>query len=183
VVFSDEDQFGAAAHRLDVIGDLFDFPGSNGQRKIHAEGGADVELAVDVQEAAVLANNTLDSRQAQAGALTRVLGGEEGLEDAIERGGVHAGSGVGDGEHGVASGFGMVLDRELLVIERDFTGFNDEAAAFGHGVARVDAQVHDDLFDLGGSARMTGKLGVRLVLISILLPMTFSKRLMVSVTS
>jgi hypothetical protein len=53
----------------------------------------------------------------------------------------------------------MVLDRQLLVIERDFTGFNDEAAGFGHGVARVDAQVHDDLFDLGGIGADDGEIG------------------------
>ena len=87
VVFSNEDQFGAAAHRLDVIGSSFDFPWQNGQRKIHAKGGADVQLAVDVQEAAVLANNTVDRRQAQAGALTVSLVVKKGSKMRIECGG------------------------------------------------------------------------------------------------
>ena len=150
VVLGDEDQFRAAAHRLDILGHLLDFPGSNSQRKIHTEGSADIDLAIDVQEATMLANDAVDGGEAQAGAFADILGGEEGLEDAIEGGRVHSGSGVGDGEHGVAAGLGMLVSRKVDLIERNFSGFDDEAAAFGHGVAGIDAQVHDDLFDLGG---------------------------------
>src|ERR1700722_19611463 len=149
VIFGDKNQFGTAANRLHVLGEILNFPGGNRKRKIHAKGGADVELAVDMQEAAVLTNDAVNGSKAQARAFADILGGKKRFKDTIQCAGVHSRPGIGNSEHGIASGLGMRLSRELLLVEHNFPGFNEELAALGHGIASVNAQVHDDLFDLG----------------------------------
>src|ERR1700722_673004 len=149
VIFGDKNQFGTAANRLHVVGEILNFPGGNRKRKIHAKGGADVELAVDMQEAAVLTNDAVNGSKAQARAFADILGGKKRFENTVKSASVHSCPGIGDREHGIASGPGMRLSRELLLVEHNFPGFNEELAALGHSIAGVDAQVHDDLFDLG----------------------------------
>ena len=68
----------------------------------------------------------------------------------------------------------------MLVIERDFAVSMMSRPPSGMASRALMHEVHDDLLDLGGIGADDERenCGVRLVLISILLPMTFSKRLM-----
>src|SRR5205085_2641688 len=54
--------------------------------------------------AVVALADAVDHRQAQPGAFAGRLGGEERIEDALDDGRIDAGSGVGDGQAGVAAG-------------------------------------------------------------------------------
>ncbi len=75
-----------------------------GERQVDAEDGAAADLAFDRDVAAALLDDAVDHRQAEAGALARPLGGEEGLEDPRQHRRRHAGAGVGDRQHHVGAG-------------------------------------------------------------------------------
>ena len=64
--------------------------------------------------------------------------------------GIHAGAGVADGEHGVFPRRGGVVLRRVAAVELDVARLDRELAARGHGVARVDREVHDHLLQLTG---------------------------------
>jgi hypothetical protein len=62
-----------------------------------------------------------------------------------EKGRVHPGAGIGDGQKGIgARGDFMGLDRFHI----DIAGFDSQMAAFGHGVAGVDTEVEKHLLHL-----------------------------------
>jgi len=58
---------------------------------------ADADFTIHMKKAAVLADNSTYGRQAQPGALGKILGRKKRLEDTIECSGVHAGTGISDG--------------------------------------------------------------------------------------
>ncbi len=98
-----------------------------------------------------LLDDTVDRREAQAGARARLLGREKGLEKAAERLLVHAGAGVphrqldeGPRAHVV----GVAL--RLRPLDLRVLGLDGESAAARQGVAGVDHQVEEHLFDLAG---------------------------------
>ena len=62
----------------------------------------------------------------------------------------HPRSGVRDRQHHVVARFQFRGTAHTVLVERDVRGFQREFAAAGHGIARVDGQVHDDLFNLSG---------------------------------
>src|SRR5262245_61794945 len=92
-------------------------------------------LAPQVDVPAKALDDLFDDCQTQAGAA--VLGGEERLEDARPGGFVHAGAGVLD----------RPADPEALVAF-DAQGAHAECTALRHGVAGIEAKVHDDLLEL-----------------------------------
>ena len=103
-------------------------------------------LARDVDPAAVLVHDRLRDGEAEAGALAGLLGGEEGLEDALQIGGIDAGPLVGD-PHPAA------LDRRGSAAgphRRTVTGADQETAAGGHGVDAVQHEVGEHLLYLRG---------------------------------
>ena len=93
-------------------------------------------------------DDAVDGGEAEAGALSDFLGGEERLENVRERLRGHAGAGVGHGEHDVATGLGARMFAAVELVELAIACFDLQLAAVGHGVARVDGEVHDDLLDL-----------------------------------
>ncbi len=66
------------------------------RRQVQTHFGALAGLAGDLHVAAGLAGETVDHRQAEAGALADGLGSEEGFEDAGQHFGVHAAAAVRD---------------------------------------------------------------------------------------
>jgi hypothetical protein len=96
--------------------------------------------------AAALLDDAVHDREAEPGAVLARLGREERLEDALEHLAVHAAAVVAHAQlHVVARGqIGQRLGQPLLA-----DGDRDAAAA-GHGVARVDHQVQQHLLDLRG---------------------------------
>ena len=86
--------------------------------------------------------------QTQAGPFARLLGREEGLEDALARRGVHPrcpcrSSRAGRSRPGRRRGA-----RLAYAASSSTSGLDRELATVGHRVARVHREVHDDLLDL-----------------------------------
>ena len=76
--------------------------------------------------------------------------GEERLEDLRLRFCIHAQTSVTNGQHHELTGFHGRMHAGIAVVERDVAGFDGELAALGHGISRVDREIHDDLPDLAG---------------------------------
>src|SRR5579883_2152267 len=73
-------------------------------RQVDFESGAAAGLAVYGAVAATLFQDPVDSRQSEAGAFPRLLGGEERLEDVCERFAFQAAPVIGHGEQDVRTG-------------------------------------------------------------------------------
>src|SRR5258708_1003178 len=105
-------------------------------------------FAIDPDISAALFDDPVDGGEAQAGTASAFLSGEERLEDLRFSLRVHAGTGVTDSEHHVTSGCHAFMIAAVASVQIDVGGFEDQFAAVRHGVAGVDHQVHNDLFDL-----------------------------------
>ena len=117
-------------------------------RHENAEHGSLVESAVAVDVRAGLLDDSVDGRQAKAGALADFLGGEERFEYLGLHLRRHAGAGILEIDQ-------HIIDRrQRLVSERrDFTRrqiarAHRHRAAARHGVARVDGEIDDDRLEL-----------------------------------
>src|SRR5262249_51703645 len=121
-----------------------------------AAGGKDAEPraltqgALGADEAAMRLDDVAHRRQAEAGALADGFEGEERFPDPLEVLGRDPGAGVGHGEHDVGAG-GRVGDaRGRGLLEVNVLDLEQKRAAVRHGVARIHAQVHQDLMHLRG---------------------------------
>ena len=90
-----------------------------GARQIDRDGRALADLAFDPDLAARLVGEAEDLAEAEAGALADRLGGEEGLERALEHLGRHAAAGVGDADLHIFAGADVA---DLVGGERDVLG-------------------------------------------------------------
>jgi hypothetical protein len=82
--------------------------------------------------------------QAEARALSRLLGREEGLEDPIHSFGVHTAPGVGNGNKDILSSrhwFRQSLD--VGIVERCIAGFDGQPAPAGHRISGVYRKVQE----------------------------------------
>ena len=119
-------------------------------RQIDFEGGAPARLALDADMTAALFDDAVTGGQPQTCPLPHAPGRKKRLEEARFYIRAHAGAGVRDGQRHVVARFQFRITAHSLLMQRDVGGFQREFAAFGHGIAGVDGQVHDDLFDLSG---------------------------------
>ncbi|MDQ3300157.1 MAG: hypothetical protein M3619_26550 [Myxococcota bacterium] len=120
-------------------------------RQVHTERRARRGRRVDRHRAAVVVNHAPRDRQPEPGALAGGLGGEERLEHAQPRELIHARAVVGDAQ----ADEGPRADREAsggIVVEHDAIGLDRQRALGGHRIARVEAEVHEDLHELCGVA-------------------------------
>ncbi len=151
LVLHDEDRLRARRRRCG----LGAAPGPRlrpGPGQVDGEAGAGAGLAVHEDAAAVLLDDALHGGQPQPGALAAGLRGEEGVEDPVQRVGVHAGAVVAHGEAHVGARLEGLQDRTRRVrdVRRDLDigRLHGERAAAGHGVPGVDGQVDEDLLRL-----------------------------------
>src|SRR4029077_13502587 len=93
-------------------------------------------FAIDLDRAAALLNDAVHRRQSEAGPVAGAFGGEERLEDVSRGLGVHAAAGIADRQLHPPPAIGLDIRQN----DADLT-------AAGHRVARVDGEVHQDLFD------------------------------------
>ena len=128
-------------------------------REIDAEEAALLRFTVDMNESAMLLDNAINGGKAHAAGLALLFGGEERLEDAIAGFRVHADAGIGDGKDGIGTGDDVGIEAAVGIVEDGHFGFNGEATAVGHGVACVEAEVHENLLDLGGVGLDRLKMG------------------------
>lgn len=115
--------------------------------KVEGHAGAFADGGVQVHLAAGLLGEAVDHRQAQAGALADKLGGVERLEGVGHDVRRHTGAGVGDAQAQVGT-FGEVEGARGVAVEPAVAGLQGDATALGHGVAGVDAQVEQRVFQL-----------------------------------
>src|ERR1700684_12595 len=156
VIFGDQDKFVAAARRGVVrsarrVGLTFT------DRQMDVEGGARADFAVKLDEAAVLLHDAEDGVEAEASSLSNFLGGEKRLEDALHCGGVHACACVGDGELHPTTGTSVGVTAAIFFVEIEIARLDQEPGARGHGVARVEAEIHQHLLDLGRIGSWDGR--------------------------
>ena len=110
-----------------------------GDRQIDAEGCAFAGAGSAFDTALALGNDAVDRGESEAGGEWGVLGGEERLEDVVQRVLIHANAGIGDGEHGARLGERAL---ERIGISRLAAGGDSQHAAPGHGFSGVVGQVH-----------------------------------------
>ena len=114
-----------------------------------AEGSALTWGGLTFHPSAVLLDDAVGGGEAEAGAFALFFGGEERLEDFIDNFRRHTAAGIGDGQADVFPGHGLeaagVLSGDDFVVSAD--GDGSFAGAGLHGVAGIDAQVHDNLFE------------------------------------
>ena len=118
--------------------------------KIGLDGCPLFRFAVDIDESVVLLDDTVDGGQAQPGPLAEPLGCKEGLEHFVQGFGRHAAAIVADGQHDVVAGDETRAVGAVVLVEADILGFNSHLAHIFYGVPRIDAQIGQDLIDLGG---------------------------------
>jgi len=119
-----------------------------GLREIEGEASAVAGGGVDMDEATALLDDAVDSGETEAGAFAGLLGGEERFEDAGLGGGVHAVTGVGNGEENVVSEFHGSMKVGVGVVDEEVLGFDGEPAAQRHGVTGVDGEIEENLLKL-----------------------------------
>ena len=129
-------------HRQRISGGL------SQNREVHAERAALARRAINHHVPAVLAHDGVDHREAEARALSGLLGGEERLEHLLAHLGRHADARITDQQHDVRTG----NDVDVLRAELDIGGLDVQRAAEGHRVAGIYREVHHHLPDLGGVA-------------------------------
>ena len=96
--------------------------------------------------------------QAQARSLAHGLGGEEGLEDALQRARIHAGAVVLHRQRHVADGWQAQALAQALVGAHQVGVHLDQAAPLTQGVHGVGAQVEQGLLHLHGVGQHGGQL-------------------------
>ena len=112
-----------------------------GLRQIEAEGRAVALFAVDLDVSARLLDEAVDHAQAEPGALADFLGREERLEHPVDDIGPNSDSGIADRDHHVIPRHNVAVSRGIFLIEGHVLGFQDQLAALGHGIARVDRKI------------------------------------------
>ena len=100
--------------------------GALGARQIDRDRGAAADLAFDPDLAARLVGEPENLAEAEAGALADRLGGEEGLERAVEHLGLHPAAGVGDADPHIIAGANVA---DLVGGERHILGRDAHQAA------------------------------------------------------
>ena len=118
-------------------------------RQVNLDRRAFTDLAVDLHVAAGLLDEAVHLAEPKAGALARLLGGEEGLERMLHNVVGHADPVVGDGDQNILAGLHVAVPAAIGVVEVGVGGLDRELAALGHCVPRVDRKVHQDGFQLG----------------------------------
>src|SRR5687767_4934195 len=93
------------------------------------EGRSPARLALDRNVSAALLDDPVDDRQAEAGALTLFLGGEERLEQPRARGLIDTGTGVGDTDSCVRAGSSLDVCHGAGVGERPLVEPNRQPSA------------------------------------------------------
>ena len=116
--------------------------------QVDLEGRALAHFAVHLDVPAALFDDAKDGGQPQPGALSLLLGGEEGLKDASLDPIVHAHARITDGQQHVLAGLGLHVQGGVGLVENHVGRLDGQGASSRHGIASIDRQVGDHLVDL-----------------------------------
>ncbi len=163
LIVHDENRLGLALWHRRLA---FVFPGGALRRahgQVHLKGGALAGVTVDGDKAPVTLDDAQHRGKAQPGPLAYFLRGEEGIENAFDNRRGNALAGVAHLHPHVRSGVGLRLTRSLGGRKHDILDLDHQLAAFGHGVPRIDAEIHEDLVQLGRVADHRPKVANHIV--------------------
>ena len=119
-------------------------------RNVNAECRSEADFAVDVDPAVMLLDDAEDGGQSQAGAFADAFGAEERLENVREDFRRDAAAGVAHAQADERTWPCLRRLRTGEFVEINDGSFNDQAAAFGHGVAGIHHQIHQHLIHHDG---------------------------------
>src|SRR6476659_3744834 len=97
--------------------------------------------------AARLTNKSKHLAETETGAFSDPFGGEERVERLADDLVAHARSSVADGEPDVLTGSHLIA-AWISTADAHIRGSNRQLSALGHGIARVDRQVEQSVFEL-----------------------------------
>src|SRR5262249_17383243 len=117
-------------------------------RDEYPEGRTLTKVRLDIHEAAGLLDNAVHGREAEAGALTHILRGEEGIEDLVDDLGRNAGAGILDLDEDILADRHAFILHLSALIGADIGGAQGQLAATSHGVASIDHEIDDHLLEL-----------------------------------
>src|SRR5580700_11761542 len=117
-------------------------------REVNLKGSALSWGAVDANVSITLFYDAVNRGESESGAFAPLFGGEERFKDMCERTGVHARASVCHYQEHIAADFRAWMVANISLVQVHVGGFDLQLAAHGHGIARVDGQIHDDLLDL-----------------------------------
>ena len=138
LIVHDEDRLAVAARKIRLRPLRLGGGDSEDRGDEHREARASIPEARDVQRAFVALHDGERRGQAEPGAAADLLGGEERIEDVIDHIRFHA----------VTTVFDIEPDMRTAV-DVDVAGAKEEHAAVRHGIARIDAEIHEHLVQLG----------------------------------
>ena len=115
------------------------------RRQVDAHPGAAIELAMHPHVAAALLHDAVDGRKPEARAFADRFRGEERLERARDRRGVHAGAGVDDFERDEAARPHVGIHPGVRVGQRLVARRDGDRAALRHRIAAVHHEIQDHL--------------------------------------
>src|SRR5437773_3371781 len=95
----------------------------------------------------MLLDNSIDNRQAHSASLTHLFGREEGFKNAGASCFIHPTAGIGDPQADIVTVGSSDSLRQLAAAFRRIFGDEREATSVRHGVAGIDGEVDDDLFE------------------------------------
>ena len=102
-------------------------------------------LAVNIDPALVLLDDSENGGQSQPRAFAHALGGEERFKNSRQIFGGYAATGVAHAQARITTGSRMHRLRGGDFVKFHSGGFDDESSALGHGVAGIHREVHQDL--------------------------------------
>jgi hypothetical protein len=88
-----------------------------------------------------------------------ILCRKEGLKGPCDHIPGHAGPRIPHGEHDIITWLDFDILCRVRFIQRHIRRFDGEMTAPGHGIARIDGQIEDRIFDLGGIRDRLPKTG------------------------
>ena len=98
----------------------------------------------------MLPDDSIDRGQPHPRSLSAFLRREKRFKDVIAHFRTHSYAGIGYGKHHVGSRNHSGIKMAERIVQKDHFRFNLQQAAVGHGVARVQAEVHQHLLHLRG---------------------------------
>ena len=107
-------------------------------------------LGANTDEPFVLLDDAVHRGEPQARALPEGLGGIEGLEDVLEHCRSHATPVIPDREQDIVPGPGPEVRGAVFRVRRRVSGLDADPAHTLDGIPGIDAEIGQELVDLGG---------------------------------
>ncbi len=150
-IFDEQNGFFASPDVFGFIGRIGGcIDGFTSHRKKHFESGADAHFALDFEPAMMLFDNAINGGQSQPSSLADFLGREKRLKNPLQHLGFHAATSICHGQADEPTHTGFRVLSQVGGVNFSGGSRDDKFAALGHGITRVDRQIHHNLLDHPG---------------------------------